>query len=133
MSIILWESLHDKDTSVESDMSRVVDLVVNAITNLSQNECSLNGRPCTTADINAICFLHDMVVYIEFSDAIKDGDCGHIRCVLATIAMMMHGGNNSNYALELLRLLYGMHHAWTPEWEKRVLSSMLVNPKGVPR
>ncbi|KFH63726.1 hypothetical protein MVEG_10419 [Podila verticillata NRRL 6337] len=133
MSIVLWESLHDKDTLVESDMSRVVDLVVDAIASLSQNECSLNGRPCTTADINALCFLRDMVVYIEFSDAIKAGDRGRIRCVLATIAMMMHGGNNSNYALELLRLLYGMRHAWTPEWETRVLSSMLVNPKGVPR
>jgi hypothetical protein len=63
----------------------------------------------------------------------KPGDLGRIRCVLPTITLMMHGGGNSNYALELLRLLYGMRHLWTPEWEKKVLSSMLVNPKGGPR
>lgn len=45
--------------------------------------------------------------------------------------LMMHGGSNTNYAHELLRLLYGMHHTWMAEWERRVLSSMLVNPKGV--
>ncbi|KAF9322591.1 hypothetical protein BG006_002260, partial [Podila minutissima] len=131
-SMVLWETLHDADTSVELDMPRVVDIVINAITNLKQAKPLFNGRPCTMADINALFFLRDMTVFIEFSDAIKSGDCGCIRCVLPTITLMMHGGGNSNYALELLRLLYGMRHAWTPEWEKRVLSSMLVNPKGIP-
>ncbi|KAF9369729.1 hypothetical protein CPB97_003345, partial [Podila verticillata] len=132
-SMVLWETLHDADTSVELDMSGVVDIIINAITDLKQAKPSFNGRPCTTADINALYFLRDMIVFIEFSDAIKAGDRGRIRCVLPTIALMMHGGGNSNYALELLRLLYGIRHAWTPEWEKRVLSSMLVNPKGIPR
>ncbi|KAG0014076.1 hypothetical protein BGZ82_001909, partial [Podila clonocystis] len=132
MSKVLWETLHDADTSVELDMSSVVDTIINAISDLKQAMPSLNGRLCTTADINALYFLRDMTVFIEFSDAIKAGDRGRIRCILPTIALMMHGGGNSNYALELLRLLYGMRHAWTPEWEKRVLSSMLVNPKGVP-
>ncbi|KAF9342097.1 hypothetical protein BGX26_008368, partial [Mortierella sp. AD094] len=66
-------------------------------------------------------------------DAIKAGDIGRIRSILPTIALMMHGGGNTNYARELLRLLYGMRHTWTVEWERRVLSSMLVNPKGVTR
>jgi len=131
MSMVLWETLHDADTSVELDMPRVVDIIIHAITNLKQADPLINGRPCTTADINALYFLRDMTVFIEFSDAIKSGDRGRIRCVLPIITLMMHGGGNSNYALELLRLLYGIHHAWTPEWEKRVLSSMLVNPKGV--
>ena len=43
---------------------------------------------------------------------------------------MMHGGGNTNYSLELLRLLYGIHHLWMDEWMGRVLLSMLVNPKG---
>jgi hypothetical protein len=131
MSMVLWESLHDADTPAELDMSRVVDIIINAIADLKQATPSLNGRLCTTADINALYFLRDMTVFIEFSDAITAGDRGRIRCILPTIALMMHGGGNSNYALELLRLLYGMRYAWTPEWEKRVLSSMLVNPKGV--
>ncbi|KAG0010976.1 hypothetical protein BGZ81_002467, partial [Podila clonocystis] len=132
MSMVLWESLHDVQTSVELDMLRVVNIIINAFASLQDADPSLNGRPCTVADINALCFLRDMTVFIEFSDAIKSGDRGRIRCILPTIALMMHGGGNFNYALELLRLLYGMRHAWTCEWEKRVLSSMLVNPKGVP-
>ncbi|KAG0069405.1 hypothetical protein BGZ92_004681 [Podila epicladia] len=132
MSMVLWETLHDADTSVELDMPRVIEVAINAITNLKQAKPLLNGRPCTAADINALFFLRDMTVFIEFSDAIKSGDRGRIRCILPTITLMMHGGGNSNYALELLRLLYGIRHAWTPEWEKRVLSSMLVNPKGAP-
>ncbi|KAG0280266.1 hypothetical protein BGZ97_009440, partial [Linnemannia gamsii] len=72
-----------------------------------------------------------MAVYIELGSAIKAGDIGRIRSILPTIMLMMHGGGNTNYACELLRLLHGMRYTWTVEWERRVLSSMLVNPKGV--
>ncbi|GJJ71294.1 hypothetical protein EMPS_07069 [Entomortierella parvispora] len=100
MSMVLWEDLH---TSVESDMTRFVDLVIYAIASLQHANPLLNGRPCTPADINALLFLRDMIVFIELSAAIKAGDLGRIRCVLPTVALMMHGGGNSKYALELLR------------------------------
>ncbi|KAF9092964.1 hypothetical protein BGX27_001693, partial [Mortierella sp. AM989] len=64
-------------------------------------------------------------------NAIKIDDIGRIRSILLTITLMMHGSGNTNYARELLCLLYGMRHIWTVEWERRVLSSILVNPKGV--
>lgn len=132
MSMVLWESLSRSVGPNELKMSKFVEIVIAAIASLNRENPSLNGQSCSTADINALYFIRDMTVFIEFSDSIKIGDRGRIRGVLPTIAIMMHGGGNHNYALELLRLLYGMRYAWTPQWERRVLSSMLVNPKGIP-
>ncbi|KFH71184.1 hypothetical protein, variant [Podila verticillata NRRL 6337] len=132
---VFWESLHDFGTSAESEVQRVTDSIIdilNGLHSLLQDPTRLLfGRPHTMADINALLFLRDVAVYIELDEAIKDGDLGRIRSVLPTITLMMHGGGNTNYSRELLRFLYGMRHAWTDEWERRVLSSMLVNPKGV--
>jgi hypothetical protein len=75
--------------------------------------------------------LRDVAVHIELTEAIKTGDIGRIKHLLPIITLMMHGGGNTNYAPELLRLHYGIHHLWTDEWTTRVLTSMLVNPKGV--
>ncbi|KAF9279456.1 hypothetical protein BGZ74_002840, partial [Mortierella antarctica] len=44
---------------------------------------------------------------------------------------LRHNGGNTNYAIELLQLLYGTCQVWTNEWSMAVLSSMLVNPKGI--
>ncbi|KAF9899125.1 hypothetical protein EC991_009576 [Linnemannia zychae] len=123
------------DVSNELDISQVTDSINDTLASLGPLMKSpspmILGRPCTTADINALLLLRDVAVYIELGDAIKLGDIGRIRSILPTITLMMHGGGNTNYARELLRLLYGMRHTWTVEWERRVLSSMLVNPKGV--
>ncbi|KAF8924409.1 hypothetical protein BGZ47_004036, partial [Haplosporangium gracile] len=121
--------------SDELDIPRVADSIIDTLASLGplmkSHSPMVLDRLCTTADINALLFLRDVAVYIELGSAIKAGDIGRIRSVLLTITLMMHGGGNTNYARELLRLLYGMRHTWTVEWERRVLSSMLVNPKGV--
>ncbi|KAF9128790.1 hypothetical protein BG015_004287, partial [Linnemannia schmuckeri] len=92
---------------------------------------SLFGLPCTTVNINALLLLRDIAVYIELGEAIKAGDIGRISHLLPIITLMMHGGGNTNYPLELIRLLYGIRHLWTEEWATKILSSMLVNPKGI--
>ncbi|KAF9177079.1 hypothetical protein BGZ50_009236, partial [Haplosporangium sp. Z 11] len=121
--------------SDEFDILQVADSIFDTLINLDPLTTSQSpkifDRPCTTADINALLLLRDVAVYIELGSAIKAGDIGRIRSILPTITMMMHGGGNTNYARELLRLLHGMRHTWTVEWKRRVLSSMLVNPKGV--
>ncbi|KAF9117427.1 hypothetical protein BGW39_002190, partial [Mortierella sp. 14UC] len=126
---LLCESLRQDGTSDELDIPKVTATIIGSFCDLPSP--SLLGLPCTTANINSLLFLRDVAVHIELSEAIKAGDIGRIKHVLPIITLMMHGGGNTNYALELLRLLYGIRHLWTDEWVTRVLSSMLVNPKGV--
>ncbi|KAG0012791.1 hypothetical protein BGZ82_002424, partial [Podila clonocystis] len=102
--------------SDELDIPRVIDSIIDTLASLGtlmkSHSPMILDRPCTAADINALLLLRDVAVYIELGNAINVG-------------------GNTNYARELLRLLYGMRHIWMVEWERRVLSSMLVNPKGI--
>ncbi|KAF9199782.1 hypothetical protein BGZ59_003696 [Podila verticillata] len=113
------------------EVDRVARKIAEAIIKCSPST-TLHNKPCTTTDTNALLFLRDAAVYFELDAAISAGDIGRIANVLLPITMMLHGGGNYKYALELLRLLYGLRYAWTDEWKREVLSSMLVNPKGVP-
>ncbi|KAK3817844.1 MAG: hypothetical protein J3R72DRAFT_43438 [Linnemannia gamsii] len=126
---LLCESLRQGGTSDEPDIPKFTETIANSF--CGSPSPSLFDLPCTTVNTNALFFLRDVAVHIELTEAIKAGDIGRIRHLLPIITMMMHGGGNTNYALELLRLLYGIRHLWTDEWATRVLSSMLVNPKGV--
>ncbi|KAI8597881.1 hypothetical protein EDD21DRAFT_310195 [Dissophora ornata] len=124
----LYESLRQGDTSDELPIPKIAETITNSFCDLPSP--SLFGLPCTTANINSLLFLRDVAAHVELSEAIKAGDIGRIKHLLPTITLMMHGGGNTKYALELLCLLYGIRHLWTDEWATRVLSSMLVNPKG---
>jgi hypothetical protein len=126
---LLCKSLQKIGISDELDTTIFAETITKSFLGLPSP--SLFGLPYTTANINALLFLRNVAVYIELSEAIKAGDIGRINHLLPIITLMMHGGGNTNYALELLRLLYGIRHLWTDEWTTRVLSSMLVNPKGV--
>jgi hypothetical protein len=125
---LLYQSLRDSGVTDELAVQSVTKIITESCR--PQPSPSLLGLPCTTANTNALLFLRDVAVYIELGAAIKAGDIGRIKHMLPLIVLMMHGGGNTNYALELLRLLYGIRHLWTDEWATRVLSSMLVNPKG---
>jgi len=126
---LLCESMRQNGTSDELDVTIFSETITKSF--CGPPSPSLFGLPCTTANINALLFLRDVAVHIELGDAIKAGDIGRINHLLPIITLMMHGGGNTNYALELLRLLYGIRHLWTAEWTTRILASMLVNPKGV--
>jgi hypothetical protein len=126
---LLCESLQQGDTLDELDIPRVSETIADSF--CGSPSPSLFDLPCSIANINALLFLRDVAVHIELTEAIKAGDIGRIRHLLPVITLMMHGGGNTNYALELLRLLYGLRHLWTDEWVTKVLSSMLVNPKGI--
>ncbi|KAG0011419.1 hypothetical protein BGZ82_003007, partial [Podila clonocystis] len=128
-SQLLWEFLKHDGMSDELEILRVAGIITETL--LCPPSLSLYGLPCTTANINALLFLRDVAVYIELDESIKAGDIGRIQHILPTITLMMHGGGNTNYAIELLRLLYGTRQVWTDEWSTAVLSSMLVNPKGI--
>ncbi|KAG0221623.1 hypothetical protein BGW42_007450, partial [Actinomortierella wolfii] len=118
--LLLWNTLQDLRNPGEAEIVRVTDIIIDVLggpdsplKGSSDSTHQLFGRSCTTADINALMFLRDVAVYIDLEDAIRNGDIGRIRAVLPIITTMMHGGGNTNYAREMLRLLYGMRHAWT--------------------
>ncbi|KAI1299937.1 hypothetical protein EDD11_006357 [Mortierella claussenii] len=57
----------------------------------------------TTTNANAVLFIRDMVVYIEFCAAIKAGDVGRIEEIIKWITIMFQAGNHKDYGFELLR------------------------------
>ena len=85
----------------------------------------------STTNANAILFLRDMTVYIEFCSAIKAGDVGRVEEILKRITIMFQAGNNRNYGLELLRLSYNIRHVWGAARKDAIFSSFLMNTKGL--
>ncbi|KAI7826126.1 hypothetical protein BC939DRAFT_447007 [Gamsiella multidivaricata] len=89
-----------------------------------------NPRKFGNANANAALFLRDMMVYMELGAAIKVGDVGRILEVIKVITVMFQSKETKNYANELMRLAYGIRHAWSPQWTKAVVSSWLINTNG---
>jgi hypothetical protein len=57
----------------------------------------------------------DLLYLREFEDATRDGDFGRIEDMIPQLAMMFCGAGGKNYCGELLRFLWNLKHAWTPE------------------
>ncbi|KAG0014502.1 hypothetical protein BGZ82_001737 [Podila clonocystis] len=85
----------------------------------------------STTNTNAILFIRDMAVYIEFCAAIKAGDVGRIEEILRRIAIMFQAGNHRNYGFELLRFQYNIEHIWSTARKDAIFSSLLMNTKGL--
>jgi hypothetical protein len=85
----------------------------------------------STANANAILFIRDMVVYIEFCAAIKAGDIGRIEEILKRITIMFQAGKHINYGNELLRLGYNIQHRWGTVRKNAIFSSLLMNTNGL--
>ncbi|KAG0206713.1 hypothetical protein BGX31_002735 [Mortierella sp. GBA43] len=84
-----------------------------------------------TPTVNAALFLRDMIVYLELCATIKSGDIKRIEKVLRDITLMLQAGNTKNYAIELLRLMYGFRYVWSPQSKNAIISSWLINTSGV--
>jgi hypothetical protein len=85
---------------------------------------------CNYASVNAALFIRDMIFYLELCTAIKFGDVGRIMEALQPINVMFQAGYTKNYAIELMRIMYGIRHGWSSEMTDAILSSWLVNTKG---
>lgn len=130
---LLSDILQSGDSSSHQEIPTLAETITTAFCK-SRPSLALDmlGLPNTTINVNVLLYIRDVAVYIELCEAVKAGDFGRISHLLPIITVMMHGGGNINYSLELLRLLFGIRHLWTEEWTKKVFSSMLVNPKGIP-
>jgi hypothetical protein len=57
----------------------------------------------------------DLLDCLDLDEAIKLGDVGRMEDLLPRLLFRFVDGKNKNYALEILELLQGLHHEWTPE------------------
>ncbi|KAF9117405.1 hypothetical protein BGW39_002215 [Mortierella sp. 14UC] len=129
----MWETA-PKSNSCEEESSYDDDFIKD-FDNLASNNFTNSDRlfeAYSTTNANAILFLRDMAVYIEFCDAIKEGDVGRLEEILKRITIMIQAGNHHNYAPELLRLRYNIQHKWSETRKYAVFSSLLMNTKGLP-
>lgn len=111
-----------KEGVFQKEISTIVDqLLVKSTTLFSTT---------STTNANAILFLRDMTVYIEFCTAIKAGDVGRIELILKRITIMLNTGDHKNYGLELLRFTYNARHVWSSTRKEAIFSSLLMNTKG---
>ncbi|KAF9098729.1 hypothetical protein BGX29_007465 [Mortierella sp. GBA35] len=132
MAYQLWQpgESHVDGSNAMSD-NDIINKLDNLVNSSLSNSAALSQTHSIT-NTNALLFLKDMVVYIEFCTAIKLGDIGRIEQILKRITIMFQSGNNKNYGHELLRLNYNILHKWTEVRKFAVLSSMLMNTAGLP-
>ncbi|PIL35265.1 hypothetical protein GSI_01990 [Ganoderma sinense ZZ0214-1] len=60
-------------------------------------------------------FLRDVLLYVVLDRAIKYGDVGLMEGILPHTLLRFAGGQNSNYTIECLEMLQGLHKEWPPE------------------
>ena len=56
----------------------------------------------------------DFLHYIALNEAIKRGDVGLMEDFIPHMLFRFIGGSNSNYAIEALEVLQGLHREWSP-------------------
>lgn len=78
----------------------------------------LEARPKPEQDEifqQTIMFNRNILQYIVLDQAIKQGDIGLMEDSLPDLLCRFVGGRNSNYSIEVLELLQGLHREWPPE------------------
>jgi hypothetical protein len=64
---------------------------------------------------HSVMFLADILVYCDLREAITVGDVGRLEDLLKPILLRFAGGENPKYMIEVLEVLQGLKHEWTPE------------------
>ncbi|KAG0196083.1 hypothetical protein BGX28_000146 [Mortierella sp. GBA30] len=121
-----------EDCTDDAKLDRIVREATEALCQKYLIDQQGNPGRLGNANANAAMFLRDMMVYMEMDAAIKVGDIGRVLEALKMVLIMFQSKETKNYANELLRLAYGIHHAWSPQWTKAVTSSWLINTNGRP-
>ena len=73
------------------------------------------NKKCDQQKRQIIQWNRDVLQYIVLDQAIRHGDVGMMEDMLPHLLFRFIGGRNSNYAVEVLELLQGLHREWTPE------------------
>lgn len=79
---------------------------------------------------NGLLFLQHGLVYRNFGDAMRHGDCGRIKYCLTYFMLWFQGSQFTNYAGELLHLIACLDHIWSPSFREYWYNTALVNLSG---
>ncbi|KAG0306698.1 hypothetical protein BGZ99_001705 [Dissophora globulifera] len=129
----LWrvkEEVYLRNPSSTAMSVEIFEEEINTILNGLLIKSTTLSNTFSATNANAILFIRDMAVYIEFCAAIKAGDVGRIEEILKRITIMFQAGNHRNYGLELLRFRYNIRHVWSAARKDAIFSSLLMNTKG---
>ena len=74
-----------------------------------------DGAKLDELRLQSTMFICDVLLYIVLDRAIKYGDVGLVEGILPHTLLRFAGGQNSNYTIECLELLQGLHKEWPPE------------------
>ncbi|KAH7921009.1 hypothetical protein BV22DRAFT_1132613 [Leucogyrophana mollusca] len=124
------EELRNRDPTELLEMSRLI------VKSLASSEAieAIDQQPDDTRDHvfrHAALFLRDVLRYVDLNEAIKCGDIGVMEQTLPHLLFRFAGGNNSKYTIEVLELLQGLQHEWTPQVKDFVLRrGWLINSTG---
>lgn len=71
-------------------------------------------------------------LYLEFADAIKEGDGDRVLRCWRYFLIIFHNSNRKNYAKEAVLLLHHHKYLYSPQIAERILYNRFVNTSGVP-
>ena len=105
-----------------------------SITNCSQNElqasCSIRRQARDGVLEYASAVLNDGLLFLEFCDAIREGDGERILRCWKAMLIYFHSANHSNYAKEAIVLQAMVNAAATPRVAAQMTWSCVVNTTG---
>ncbi|KIO29718.1 hypothetical protein M407DRAFT_226543, partial [Tulasnella calospora MUT 4182] len=81
---------------------------------------------------NAVTFMRDAALYLEFHYAVREGDIGRVVDVLTLLVFVFWGAGSTNYGTELLHLATNFLFDYSEELKIGILNNWLVNPSGLP-
>jgi hypothetical protein len=76
---------------------------------------SIENQPKSKRDDvlrDIIIFNRDILEYMELDESVRRGDTGTMEDMLPRLLFRFAGGNSSNYTIEILELLQGLHREW---------------------
>jgi len=79
---------------------------------------------------NAVLLLQHGLIYRAPGEAVAQGDSGRIVKQLQMLTLMVHGGRQSNYAIESLEWSAGMLKTWSDNLQQVWLNHCVVNLSG---
>ena len=70
--------------------------------------------------------------YVEYCDAIKEGDGDRVLCCWRYLLPLFRVSGRKNYAIEAFKMLFSYHYVLSPRQAKQLLWSRFVNMTGLP-
>lgn len=73
---------------------------------------SAQGERCNDLLYQLIQMARDLLDYVLLDQAISSGNVGLLKDLLPNLLFRYIGGGSSNYSIEILELLQGLHREW---------------------